>query len=75
LAARIPGPCSAERQAIAQSLRAESEQRKRSGASYADVDRDAALDWLRAAARQRSCTATRTGPPTTHSMRATAASC
>jgi UDP-2,3-diacylglucosamine hydrolase len=40
----------AERQAIAQSLRAESEQRKRSGASYADVDRDAALDWLRAAA-------------------------
>jgi UDP-2,3-diacylglucosamine hydrolase len=39
----------AERQGIAQALRAESEQRKRSGATYADVDRDAALDWLRAA--------------------------
>jgi UDP-2,3-diacylglucosamine hydrolase len=36
----------AERQAIAQSLRAESEQRKQSGASYADVDREAALAWL-----------------------------
>jgi UDP-2,3-diacylglucosamine hydrolase len=39
----------AERQAIAQSLRAESEQRKRSDATYADVDRNAALDWLHAA--------------------------
>jgi UDP-2,3-diacylglucosamine hydrolase len=40
----------AERQAVAQSLRAESEQRRRSGATYADVDRDVALAWLRAAA-------------------------
>lgn len=39
----------AERQAVAQSLRAQSEERKRSGATYADVDREAALEWLRAA--------------------------
>jgi UDP-2,3-diacylglucosamine hydrolase len=39
----------AERQAVAQSLRAESEQRKRTGAPYADVDRAAALSWLQAA--------------------------
>ncbi|RYZ01999.1 MAG: UDP-2,3-diacylglucosamine diphosphatase [Comamonadaceae bacterium] len=39
----------AERQAVAQSLRAESEQRKRSGATYADVDAAEALAWLRSA--------------------------
>lgn len=39
----------AERQAYAQSLRAESEQRKRSGRTYADVDPGAALAWLHAA--------------------------
>ena len=39
----------AERQAIAHSLRAQSQDRKRSGASYADVDTGAALAWLAAA--------------------------
>lgn len=39
----------AERQQVAQSLRSQSEARKRSGAGYADVDRDEALAWLRAA--------------------------
>ena len=38
-----------ERQAVAQSLRQESEARKRSGALYADVDTGAALAWLEAA--------------------------
>ncbi len=37
----------AERQAIARSLRDQSESRKASGASYADVDDAAARDWLR----------------------------
>ena len=40
----------AERQEIARALRRQSEARKRSGASYADVDADAARQWLRAAA-------------------------
>ncbi|KQT10342.1 UDP-2,3-diacylglucosamine diphosphatase [Ramlibacter sp. Leaf400] len=39
----------AERQALARSLRAKSEGRKRSGATYADVDTDAARAWLAAA--------------------------
>jgi UDP-2,3-diacylglucosamine hydrolase len=39
----------AERQAVAQALRNESEARKRSGAAYADVDTSAALAWLDAA--------------------------
>jgi UDP-2,3-diacylglucosamine hydrolase len=39
----------AERQAIARGLRQESEDRKRSGMEFADVDAPAALDWLRAA--------------------------
>ena len=38
----------AVRQHVAQSLRSESESRKQSGASYADVDRDEALAWLAA---------------------------
>ena len=37
------------RQRIAQSLRAQSESRKQSGAAYADVDRNEALTWLAAA--------------------------
>ena len=37
-----------ERQAIARGLRAESVARKHSGASYADVDADTAMSWLRA---------------------------
>jgi UDP-2,3-diacylglucosamine hydrolase len=37
------------RQHVAQSLRSESESRKQSGATYADVDRDEALAWLAAA--------------------------
>lgn len=40
----------AERQEIARALRRQSEARKQSGASYADVDADAARQWLRAAA-------------------------
>lgn len=36
----------AQRQAIARSLRAQSESRKSSGAAYADVDTPAALQWL-----------------------------
>ncbi|MFL6693382.1 MAG: UDP-2,3-diacylglucosamine diphosphatase, partial [Ramlibacter sp.] len=36
------------RQRVAQSLRSQSESRKQSGASYADVDRDEALAWLAA---------------------------
>ncbi len=39
----------AERQAIARALRSESEARKRSGATYADVDTAQALAWLAAA--------------------------
>ena len=39
----------AKRQEIARGMRAESEQLKRSGREYADVDRAAALQWLRAA--------------------------
>jgi len=39
----------AERQTIARGLRQESEDRKRSGMAYADVDTPAALAWLRAA--------------------------
>ncbi|TFZ00378.1 UDP-2,3-diacylglucosamine diphosphatase [Ramlibacter henchirensis] len=39
----------AERQALARSLRARSEDRKRSGASYADVDSEEARAWLNAA--------------------------
>jgi UDP-2,3-diacylglucosamine hydrolase len=39
----------AERHAVAQALRNESEARKRSGATYADVDTPAALAWLDAA--------------------------
>jgi UDP-2,3-diacylglucosamine hydrolase len=39
----------AERQAVAQSLRTQSEERKRSGATYADVDAAEALAWLEAA--------------------------
>ena len=38
-----------ERQQIARSLRAQSDARKQSGASYADVDTPAACDWLRRA--------------------------
>ncbi len=37
----------AERQAIARGLRAQSESRKASGTTYADVDTEAALSWLR----------------------------
>ena len=39
----------AERQALARSMRAQSEDRKRAGADYADVDRDEARAWLAAA--------------------------
>jgi UDP-2,3-diacylglucosamine hydrolase len=39
----------AERQAVAQALRAQSQERKRSGQPYADVDRDEALAWMEAA--------------------------
>ncbi|SDO01542.1 UDP-2,3-diacylglucosamine hydrolase [Rhodoferax sp. OV413] len=39
----------AERQQIARGIRSQSEQRKRSGAIYADVDTPAARDWLHAA--------------------------
>jgi UDP-2,3-diacylglucosamine hydrolase len=39
----------AERQEIARALRRQSEERKQSGASYADVDADAARQWLLAA--------------------------
>ncbi|MDP2256874.1 MAG: UDP-2,3-diacylglucosamine diphosphatase [Polaromonas sp.] len=39
----------AERQAIARGLRQQSEARKQSGADYADVDADAARQWLQAA--------------------------
>lgn len=39
----------AEREAIARSLRAQSEARKHSGASYADVDNAAARQWLQTA--------------------------
>lgn len=39
----------AERRAIAQGLRNQSEARKRSGASYADVDADQAIRWLQSA--------------------------
>lgn len=41
-----------QRQAIARALRQQSEERKRSGATYADVDADAALAWLQAAGAQ-----------------------
>lgn len=37
----------AERQAMARGLRAQSESRKRSGVAYADVDAQAARDWLK----------------------------
>lgn len=40
----------AERQAIARGLREQSEARKKSGAQYADVDAEAARQWLQAAA-------------------------
>ena len=39
----------AQRQAIARDLRAQSESRKRSGVAYADVDAQAARDWLQTA--------------------------
>ena len=39
----------AQRQTIARGLRAQSESRKRSGVTYADVDAQAARDWLQAA--------------------------
>jgi UDP-2,3-diacylglucosamine hydrolase len=39
----------AERQAVARGLRDASEQRKRSGAEYADLDADAPVHWLDAA--------------------------
>ena len=39
----------AQRQAIARDLRAQSETRKRSGVAYADVDAQAARDWLQTA--------------------------
>jgi len=39
----------AQRQAIARALRAQSESRKRSGVAYADVDAQAARDWLHTA--------------------------
>jgi UDP-2,3-diacylglucosamine hydrolase len=39
----------AERRALASTLRGESEAQKRSGRDYADVDTEAALQWLRAA--------------------------
>lgn len=42
----------AVRQQIARGMRAESEQLKRSGREYPDVDTHAALDWLRAAGAQ-----------------------
>jgi UDP-2,3-diacylglucosamine hydrolase len=42
----------AERRAIAQGLRAQSEARKRSGAAYADVDAAAARTWMHAAKAQ-----------------------
>ena len=43
----------AERQSIARGLRTQSEARKATGASYADVDAPAALAWLNAAQAQR----------------------
>jgi UDP-2,3-diacylglucosamine hydrolase len=39
----------AQRQQLARGMRAESEERKRSGREYPDVDADTALQWLRAA--------------------------
>jgi UDP-2,3-diacylglucosamine hydrolase len=39
----------AERQQIARGIRSQSENRKRSGATYADVDASAAVAWLHAA--------------------------
>ena len=39
----------AQRRAVARGLREQSEQRKRSGASYADVDAGMTQDWLRTA--------------------------
>jgi UDP-2,3-diacylglucosamine hydrolase len=41
-----------QRQAIARALRQQSEDRKRAGSEYGDVDHDAALAWLEAAQAQ-----------------------
>ncbi len=57
----------AERQALARSLRQQSEARKKSGASYADVDAPAARDWL-AAAQARCLIHGHTHKPAEHDL-------
>jgi len=57
----------AERQAFARSLRQQSEARKKSGASYADVDAPAARDWL-AAAQARTLIHGHTHKPAAHEL-------
>lgn len=57
----------AERRAIARGLRTESEARKHSGASYADVDAAAARDWLQAA-RARELIHGHTHKPADHTL-------
>ena len=56
-----------ERQALARSLRAQSEDRKRSGVSYADVDADEARAWL-AAARATTLVHGHTHRPADHEL-------
>lgn len=57
----------AERQAIARGLRQQSEARKQSGAVYADVDADAARQWL-AAAQARTLIHGHTHKPAGHAL-------
>jgi UDP-2,3-diacylglucosamine hydrolase len=57
----------AERQAIGRALREQSEARKRSGAQYADVDTDAAGQWLDAA-RAKSMIHGHTHRPADHAL-------
>lgn len=57
----------AERQALARSLRARSEDRKRSGAAYADADPDEARAWL-AAARSTTLVHGHTHRPAEHDL-------
>jgi UDP-2,3-diacylglucosamine hydrolase len=57
----------AERQAFARSLRQQSEARKKSGVSYADVDTPAARQWL-AAAQARTLIHGHTHKPAAHDL-------
>ena len=57
----------AERQAIAQGIRRQSEARKRSAHDYADVDASAARDWLQAA-QARTLIHGHTHKPATHDL-------